>query len=323
MRIHWSISSILAICVFGSVLWFGAKNHDFTTPPTESEITHSLDNWKKKHPSLPPRKHPIPPPKEISPKTPSTPTPKKPPRIPLGDLDTRPSLDHFHQHRDFSAQSFTQLAIELESRGKIEHALLAWERVIDTTDATASESKKARQAIASLHSALPIWNADSTTNFDTVFHIHTPEPLKAEASALISQLTEEIKNSSSFLIAPQVLIKTSPQRDGFPPPPLRIWLSATGDSPKETPQLTIRLTEGDAPLSEQLYMAIYRSIAGQLQQDGTLMPPASISTEDSPQTALTTYLTRLHWKRLVETLTTETSPSPPAVIIIEENTDSN
>lgn len=318
MRIHWSICLFLAATIFVSLLWFGAKNQDFTIKPSEQAITNAVNDWKKKHPSLPPRQRALPTPQLVKiKKTTVKPTPPIIPEIPAGNLDTIPQLEHFREHRNFATASFIQLAIELERKGKLSHALLAWERAIDSTDATPKQAQQARKAIIALRKTQPIWNIDSEDNFDTIIHIHIPIEHKAATSALLGQLSEDLKEASSYQIAPQVLIKTTPQRDGFPTPPIRIWLSSTAKDAKETPQLTLRLSEEEAPLEDQLYMAIYRSISGQLKQNTKFMPPAAISTTDSPRDSLTTHLTRLHWKALKEALENR----PPAVIIIEESSN--
>ncbi len=320
MRTPWYLVVLLSTAVFGCVLWIGARTKDFTIAPDDLAVTQSVAEWKKKHPSLPPRERALPSPQPAEQvKT----EPEKPltPQIPTGNLETIPSLEHFLNLRDFGTESLIQLAIQLEASGNLSHALLAWERVIDNSDANAKQSQQARKAIAALRTAQPIWNIDSEDNFDLVLHIHTPAKHKAETSGLLGQLSDDIREASSYLVAPQVLIKTTPQRDGYPTPPIRVWLSSTGKEAKETPQLTLHLNEGEAPLDEQLYMAIYRSISGQLQQSSKLMPPATLSASETPRESLTTNLTRLHWKELRQSLHVEQEQAPPAVIIIEESSD--
>ncbi|MEO1856180.1 MAG: hypothetical protein ABGY95_02285 [Rubritalea sp.] len=320
MRIPWYLVTLMAIATFGSVLWLGARSKDFTTPPDNKAVAKSVSEWKRKHPPLPARERALPSPLPVESVKKK---PEKPaiPQIPLGQLATTPSLKHFREHHEFGTESFIQLAIQLEARQKLAHALLAWERVIDSSDPNEGQSQQARQAITALRTTLPIWNTDSEGNFDLILHIHTPTEHKSQTSALLAQLSNDIREASSYQVAPQVLIKTVPQRDGYPSPPIRVWLSSTGKEPKETPQLTLHLNEGEAPLDEQLYMAIYRSIAGQLQNNSELMPPATLSAKETPRQSLTTNLTRLHWKELCQSLHVKQEKAPPAVIIIEESSD--
>ncbi len=320
MRIPWYLVVLLATAVFGCILWIGARNKDFTIAPDDQAVAQSISQWKRKHPPLPPRERALPSPQPV---TKTKVQPEKPiiPQIPLGKLDTIPSLEHFREYRDYGTDSFIQLAVELESDGKLDHALLAWERVIDSTDTNAEQSLQARNAIIALRAAQPIWNTDSEDNFDLILHINTPVEHKTQISALLGQLSDDIRDASSYQVAPQILIKTTPLRDGYPSPPIRVWLSSTEKQAKETPQLTLQLNEGEAPLNEQLYMAIYRSISGQLQQSSELMPPATLSAAETPRESLTTNLTRLHWKELYQSLHVEQEKAPPAVIIIEESSD--
>ena len=318
MRIPWYIVVLTATAVFGCVLWIGARNKDFTIKPDDKAVEQSVNHWKLKHPPLPPRARALPSPQPVE-QTKAIPEQTITPKIPLGQLETQPNLQHFRQHHDFATESFIQLAIELESMGKLSHALLAWERIIDSTDTNAGQALQARKAISALRLTQPIWNADSEDNFSLILHINTPVEHKAQASALLGQLSDDIREASSHQVAPQVLIKTTAQRDGYPSPPIRVWLSSTDKQAKETPQLTLHLKEDEAPLDEQLYMAIYRSISGQLQQSSELMPPATLSATETPRESLTTNLTRLHWQELCQSLHVEQEQAPPAVIIIEES----
>ena len=329
MRIPWYLVALIATAVFGGGLWFGARNTDFTVAPDDRAVAESVKRWKKKHPPRTPQERaslPLPstqPITVIKDQTKGTVIPQIPqiPLIPLGNLDSIPSLEHYREHGDCEAPSFIQLATQLESSGNLNHAMLAWERVFDTTDSNAEQSLQARTAISALRSTQPIWNTDTEDNFDLILHIHSPAEHKTQISALLGQLSDDIRDASSHQVAPQTLIKTTPQRDGYPSPPIRVWLSSTGEETKETPQLTLQLNEGEAPLDEQLYMAIYRSISGQLQQSADLMPPAALSTSETPRESLTTNLTRLHWKKLCESLHVEQKQAPPAVIIIEESNE--
>ncbi|PQJ29132.1 hypothetical protein [Rubritalea profundi] len=320
MRIPWYLVVLIATAVFGCALWLGVRHKDFIIAPDDQAIAQSVSEWKRKHPSLPQRKRALPSPKPAT-KTKAPPEKLSAPQIPLGQLETFPSLEHFREHRDYGTHSYIQLAIRLESSGKLDHALLAWERVIDSSDTNAAQSLQASKAITKLQVAQPIWNTDPENNFDLILHINTPTEHKTQISALLGQLSDDIRDASSYQVAPQILLKTTPQRDGYPSPPIRVWLSSTGKQAKETPQLTLHFNEGEAPLGEQLYMAIYRSISGQLQQSSELMPPATLSATETPRESLTTNLTRLHWKELCKSLHVEQEKVPRAVIIIEERSE--
>jgi len=316
MRIPWYLVVLLATAVFGCGLWLGARHKDYTIAPDDQAILQSVSEWKRKHPSLPPRERALPSPQPVE-KTKARPEKISAPQIPLGQLETMPGLERFREHRDYGTDSFIQLAIQLESSGQLDHALLAWERVIDSTDTNAEQSLQARKAITALRSAQSIWNIDSEDNFDIILHINTPAEHKTQISALLGQVSDDIRDASSHQVAPQVLLKVTPQRDGYPSPPIRVWFSSTDKEAKETPQLTLQFNENEAPLDELLYMAIYRSISGQLQQSSDLMPPATLSTAETPRESLTTNLTRLHWKELCQSLHAEQEKAPRAVIITE------
>lgn len=324
MHIPWYIATPLSAAVFCIVLWIGARTKDFTSQPNDQDTTESVANWRIKHPPLPPRQRALPITQAPVIDAKPAPAPKATPAIEPGDLNSNPSLDSYIEHRALGAASYIDLAIQLESEQKINHALLAWERVIDSCDADENESISARKAIALLRAALPVWNSDSDANFDLVIHINTPEQWSEQISAAIQPVSEAIQESSSYIAAPQLLLKTTPSREGFPAPPIRIWLSSTGTPQKETPQLTFRIKdtslEKSIPVEEQLLLAIYRSISGHFQQIDDITAPADISKADSAKTALSTYMTRLHWKKLCDSLFVD-QPKPAAAIIIEEGSE--
>jgi hypothetical protein len=316
MRTPWYIVVLLATAVFGGVLWLGVRHKDHTSAPSDQAIAQSVSEWRRKHPSLPPRERALPSPQPVE-KIKAEPENLSAPQIPLGQLETMPGLEYFREHRDYGTDSFIQLATQLESSGRIDHALLAWERVIDSTDTNAEQSLKARKAITALRSAQTVWINNSDDHFNLVLHVNTPTEHKTQISALLGQISDDIRDASSHQIAPQVLLKIIPQRDGYPSPPIRVWFSSIGKQAKETPQLTLHLNEDEAPLDELLYMSIYRSISGQLQQSSELMPPATLSATETPRASLTTNLTRLHWKEFCHSLHVEQEKIPRAVIIAE------
>lgn len=320
MRIPLYICIPLALGLFGGLIWYGAHDAEFTTEPSDLEISQALSEWKAKHPPLPAREFtPVIAPQKLA--TPEEEPQKEAPAIPHGDLSVSPSLDLYTDISSQSAESFEQLAIELETKGNLQHSLLAWERSIDHCDN--EHATKAHKAIAQLRSALPIWNPDSEVAFPLAIHIHAPEAQAESIEALRDTLSHTLLESSSYIVTPQIELTSVAPRSGFPEPPIRIWLSSTDPEPKLTPQLTFRFKpeEDSFSLEEQLYLAIYRSISGHFLQIENITPPASIATHDSAKFALGTYLTRRHWQLLSDSLFTEKAPPPPAVIIIEEESD--
>ncbi|MGJ8673188.1 hypothetical protein [Rubritalea sp.] len=320
MRIPLYICLPLAISLFGGLLWFGAHDTDFTTEPSDAEITSQLSEWKAKHPTLPPRQFTT----AVAPRIENSQKPaptKEYPTIPDGELTISPGLDHYSELNDLPTESYQKLAIELETKAKLQHSLLAWERSIDHCDN--DHPTKAHKAITQLRQALPIWNTDSEQSFPLAIHIHTPEAHLEAIEKLREPVTQTLLDSSSYIIRPELEISSAEHRPGFPAPPIRIWLSSTGPETKQTPQLTFRFKPEDDvfSLEEQLYLAIYRSISGQFLQISNIQPPAPLSTQDSAKSALGTYLTRRHWKMLSDSLFVENEPPPPAVIIIEEESD--
>lgn len=300
------------------MLWYGAHDSDFTQAPSDVEIATSLETWKSKHPTAPtlPETRPA----VVAPEQTADAPAQLPeiPKISHGDLDTIPALDHFTEHTNYSTASFTQLAIELEALGKLQHSLLAWERSIDHCEN--ENPSTAHQAIAQLRKALPIWTADADQSLPLTLHIHTPEEQLSAIAPLTEAISQTLTEASSYIVSIDVKTTSISPREGFPTPPIRLWLSSNASPPKQTPQLTFRFKpeEDSFSLEEQLYLALYRSISGHFLQIEDIHAPVSIANQDTAKYATQTYLTRLHWKKLRDSLFTEPETKPAAVIIIEE-----
>lgn len=238
------------------------------------------------------------------------------PTIPEGNLEISPALDHYIEHAHMGSDAYIQLAKKLEEDEHPAFALFAWERVLDSTKPNTGQHIEASLANLRLRLETPAWNADEDSNIDIVLHLSVPEGVKKEVSGLIAQITDDIRSASSYQIAPQVLITTAEQRPGFPAPPMAIWLSGTGDNAQETPKLTSPITpaigqqkEMTLPILEsKVYSALYRTIAGRLQQQNQLTPPADLSETTPARQALTSNITRLHWHKLAHTLNGDIKP---------------
>ena len=94
MRFPWYIATLLSLLVFGGGLWFGARHHDFTIPPSDQDIENSLTAWRQKH-SIP-----LPAGEMVDKKTEAEIS-----TISTGNLTTTPALDHSTEHKDQAAQA--------------------------------------------------------------------------------------------------------------------------------------------------------------------------------------------------------------------------
>lgn len=325
MRIPWYIVTPLALLIFIAVLWLGSRQYNFTEAPNEAELEETRQTWQAKHPTLPSRTTPIqeklqtPPRTEEKVPVSSPPTPS----IAAGDLGISPALDHYIAQAELGAEALQRLAQKLEQSGHSQHALLAWERIIDSSEAQHSTLLAAYDAGQRLRQQLPVWNADSTLNQALIIHIHVPEKWKKDVSSLLDTLSQDLALASSQQIAPQLLIKTAPQKVGFPPPPVNIWLSGAGQNSRESPKLTFHLKADTLGLTDnapnpvdkikaQLYRAVYQSISAELENHKLVRPPAALDTQQAGSDALIRQLTRLQWQQLATALNqpTPTSTSP-------------
>lgn len=308
MRIPWFIYIPLSIITLIGLLWLGAHDHNFVTEPTPKELADSTLTWKNKHPALPPKKNLTPPTVVNTPKLPNQPAAT--PKIPTGELDLSPALDHYIQNAPLGAAPLINLAQRLEAANAPNFALLAWERTLDNTQPTPEQHLLASDAIYRLHPETPIWNPDPSASLPVVLHIRLPLETKKILSAQIEKITSDLQKASSYQIAPQILLTNAPERSGFPPPPISLWLSGTGENAPETPKLTFSFKPEEGAtekaislaLRNKLYTALYRTITSRLKQQTQLTPPPTLLPDTSPKTALTSHITRLHWHKLAHSL---------------------
>ena len=158
MRIHWAF---VVLAVIGTILltWYlRTKNMDFLTPSgVEIAETENTSDFIDLSVVLQPEIKDQPKIDSIiqQPKDPDKITPPKIKEITeseLGDLASSPGLAAY---RDFarreSPDRLFELSSALRARGEFQRALLAFERVIDTSKADPNSRAEAAQGIAALN----------------------------------------------------------------------------------------------------------------------------------------------------------------------------
>lgn len=309
MRIPWYISIPLCLTVVIITLWLSSRGYDFTQEPTPAELAEIAESWRAKYPSLSPdgalaaENVTFP-----DTNTGNSDQPVAPPlhKLPIGDLNISPALDHYIHHRQAGSAAMIYLAQRLEEKKEPRFALLAWERVLDSTQPSPQQVQLAAEAITKLRVDLPLWNADTEANRPIILHLALPEQWKLPISSRLEGLSDTIREASGNIITVQIMIKTVPQREGFPPPPVSLWLSGIGDAAKESPKITFHIkTNAEKPtdvpvdqIANQLFTALYRALSSELKRQDLLTTPADLLPSQNAYTALHSQFTRLHWYQL-------------------------
>lgn len=301
MRVPFYIYIPLCILTAVTVWLFGTYEKDFMTPPTEEELNTATEKWRSKQPQttqelpetnkqpqLPTIKSP---PVVISP---------PPPLLPTGDLNTAPSLAEYGTLSSEGSSAIINLARRLEDKKAPQRALLAWERVIDTTTPNKADRTKALSAIKRLKTILPPWNADPRADIRLNLHIgigtNDPSPIKD----IIQEIAQSIDLHSDHILQVTTTISTSDQPTKIESETsLALWFTLTDQVEKETEPLSLRVDLTKPELAKsQLEANIYNIIKSQLMQKTSFAPLPQIK---QGQPALHN-ITRLMWREFAHTI---------------------
>ena len=167
MRIPIPTVITLSVIVTLASWFIGTRKMDFAKAPTPEEFVQIAKQWEDGKPHITPLKKS----KRQLAKTSADNSDqtlnhglrKKPDQFPEIDFDRSPLLSEHGVLQDKGAGYLSRFAGHLESMGQAKHALLAWERVIDTTSPDKDERKQALSAIKRLKSSQPPWNPDPSS----------------------------------------------------------------------------------------------------------------------------------------------------------------
>lgn len=288
--------AIPLLIILPLMIWFwGTRKYDFMTPRVipESElrpdfaspVNGDLAN------SLQPNEQEAPPPK-----------PAPIPDLDPGDFQVSPSLAEYRAYAEDGTPALLKLAQGLQNGGHIQRAVLAYERIIDSTPPISLEREPAEQALASLKVSLPRWNVDPEASIPLTLNLlsaRNEESLQPSLAAL----SELVTTSSGGLCQPVFVLKSAPQPSiELPALPIAFWLTVDGEDP-EVPSLPVvtLAPASDAELDRDLNLALYRLLARRVQENRNLTPIPVLQEWEDPEVALVSKITRLSWQRLLKT----------------------
>lgn len=337
MRIPLPIA--IASCVAAvSATWFwGSRSTNFTTPPTEAENQALSERWKQnnslsRRPDSPanptsdaantsetaegskkkPEASPLIRPKSITSQPEKLGEQKSPPRLPLGDIEQSPGLAEYGTLGAQGSASMIQLAQELATHGARERALLAWERVLDTTQPNAQQTSQAITAIRQLKSSLPPWNPDPTADISITLHAGATTQNKQALEQALKKTADAISEASGHLFAVKTKMAIGSGKPAATPRiPVAIWFSYGQSKPVQTDPFSFLANPNDTTqLTEKCQSAVYSLIANQLEEKTSYsrLPESSQAAPDKPAPALTGRdkikysISRLLWKEFINSL---------------------
>jgi len=222
LRVPWYIVIIgILTTVYGT--WFAGTHHyDFTVPegadlPPEDFGADLVSGIPKVSPLL------LPPPAKPAGEQLREEQASQITDTELGNLNHAPGLDEYRAFARREGPTRTlDLSSKLQALGQSQRALLALERVIDSTTASPSETAQAAAGITALSKGLPKWTIDPATEITLTLHLSSaqkaPTSLKQAALEVATQIRDAssdqlevpLRNRSPFNSPPEATAPCSP-----------------------------------------------------------------------------------------------------------------
>lgn len=313
MRIHWAV---VIFAVIGTILltWhFRTKDMNFLTPtgvvlaPEDDGLDLAVGPIV-----LQPKIEDNP---EVAgvlgnPEEPEEPVIAEITDLDLGDLHASPGL---HSYREFGKQNtpdrLFQLSSTLRARGQFQRALLAFERVLDTTQAGPESLAEAAKGIDALSPTLPRWNIDPTSEISLTLNIGSTRPASDSLKKAALELATLIRKSSSDQLEIIPKISTNGEKDAPEDSPIAIWLGTGGKDPATTSVVTLKPSEEETAAINEISLAVFQSVRSHLAKLGYPLPPPLRATGSE---LISTYITRLMWQDFALSLKKQQEAEPEA-----------
>jgi hypothetical protein len=286
----------LPLCILTLLLtwWVTTRKIDFLTPPSEAELAMIREDALASLPVSRTQQSNRPVINNNTPTDPNNPdsTENLEP-IEVGDLSAPKTLDTYSEWAPDGAGKLLRLAKELELKGAFQRSLLAYERVLDLSQATPEEIQTALLAIRRIRPTLTLWNENPALRHQVVINIGTGQKFADLLPKIMDKLTQDLRRASSGQIqfSYKLNIGRSIQATGAPTP-VAIWMTGTDPKNPSTDVLSFT-TNNPETLRNDIMKTVFNLVRGQLAK-ATSYNPAPEAVDDV-QMALFSNITRLLW----------------------------
>ncbi len=295
MRIPIFIAIPVCVLTVIVIWWSSTHDMDFLTPPPEARLEEIRTEALASLPVAGAQDDAITAkvtPSKVEPIVPANPENSAPPVL-LGDLTSPPTLDAYTERVADGPDNLLRLAAALEANGAFQRALLAYERVLDFSQANADQTFKAVKAVQRLRPTIPLWNLDPEKEIPIVIHIGTGQKFGEILPEVLEQITSDLTHASSGMLgfSHQLNIGRSIQATDAPTP-VAVWITG-GDKGSPSTDVLSFTTDNPETLRNDLLKTVFNLIRGHLSKS-TAYSPAPEAWEE-PLTALESHFTRLLW----------------------------
>jgi hypothetical protein len=297
MRVPLTLVIPLCLAVVGGVWWLGTRHHDFLTPPTDSMLKMTRVKVALATPPADQAGETVSQPAGTD--EPIEPLAEVPPVTPLKPADsTVPSLDSYRERAADGAGSLLELATGLEARGAIQRALLAAERVIDSTPADHSQTLAAVEIVRRLKPTLPERNAEASAALAVTLRAGTGKTTATLLEPLLQELASELGRASSGILRVTSVVNAGrdiPEDVG--PPPVALWLAGPAADSRSTEVLSFTAVSSET-LREDLGNTLLQLLRGYVERTASLRIPENDADGTLAVDLLHHHVTRLVWHEL-------------------------
>lgn len=295
MKTSLPISILLSLLTIVGLWLWRTKDMDFMTPKIPSPVTITQPTKPVQAPPTP-KAQDTPEEEPILIKT-------NPLEIKINsEADVAPSLNAY---QDFAQQNPSHLLLELatllDKKGQNQRALLAYERLVDSSSPTPEELTLATTAILRLQPITPAWNLDPELANKLTVNVSTAILKLPKIRTTLQHTAETILKDSGQLVTLTSNL-TGPKDSAESSKTLVIALSSPGGHSR-TPNFSITPTGStSADINQSLLTGLYRVIQEQLSQTTSLRIPDAPENVTNHELLYQTQITRLAWKELVDSL---------------------
>ncbi len=287
MRVPISIVIPLCAITVAATWWHGTRNYDFLTPPPDAKLAAIRARVGTTIPQ------PDQPADAVSSPIISARPLEPNPATGTNATQGPPDLDEYREYAQEGARYFIDLAVLLESQGQSQRALLAWERVLDSTKPTPNEARAAFKAIRNLRSSLPEWHSSPSR---ITLHAGTSATTAQSLAPAIAAIAGEIENAADGLLQITPMINSASGDSPAPgPAPVALWLSGPLETSDSTDVFSITIDPAQQA-ETSIRKTAYQLIRSYLKRSTDLHPPIPIPESEDGKNAFTTRVTRLTWR---------------------------
>lgn len=191
-----------------------------------------------------------------------------------------------------------ELATELETKGELQRALLAWERVLDATPADLAQQETARKAVERLRPLVPLWNVDPLSAQSVILCISCDSDHAKTLEPLLQEICQQLHSASSGLIECKLELKEGPKATANAPrQPVAIWFRGVAADSIQSKILTIPVLPDAAAEQKQLLLGnIYKLIRDGVQAQSALHPLIEWQAGNNATILLNSAISRRTWQ---------------------------